>query len=380
MKILRDFANCRRFGQLPRKRRQIVFFSEGKADWPHLAPLLDELESVGQEVAYLASASDDPGLARSSGLVSAFEIGSGFARTILFRSIEADIVVMTMPDLDVFHLKKSVHPVNYVYVFHALNSAHMIYPAHSFDAYDTVFCAGPHHVRELRELERLNELPPRNLVEYGYGRIDELLKQPAPSGRARDERDPARVLVAPTWGPEGIVEQCGHALIRHLLEAGLAVVLRPHPMSWSQSAAKLGRIEADFSRHPLFSIDRNIAARDSLDTSDVMVTDWSGVAYEYAFALGKPVLFVDLPPKIRNPDYRTVPLVPFEVAVRDEIGQVLSPERLHEIGACIAELLKQWPSRQRQVMSLRETSVFNLGNSSKTGAKILLEMLSARAG
>lgn len=378
MKILRDFANCRQFGKLPRQRREIVFFSEGKGDWPHLAPLLDELERGGQAVAYLASTPDDPGLTRASDLVSTFEIGSGFARTILFRSIEADIVVMTMPDLNVFHLKKSVHPVHYVYVFHALNSAHMIYPAHSFDAYDTVFCAGPHHVRELRELERLNRLPRRNLVEYGYGRIDDLLKQQALPGDIRDERDASCVLVAPTWGPEGIIEQCGHELIRHLLEAGLSVVLRPHPMSWSQSAAKLGKIEADFSRHPLFSIDRNIAARASLDASDVMVTDWSGVAYEYAFALAKPVLFVDLPPKVRNPGYRSVPIVPFEVAVREEIGQVLSPDRLHEVGAAIAALSKQWPERKAKVTSLRETSIFNLGNSGKAGAGVLREILAAR--
>ena len=95
------------------------------------------------------------------------------------------VLVMTMPDLNSFFLKKSAHPVHYVYVFHAINSAQMIYLKHSFDAYDTILCCGPHHVRELRELENLNGLQPRKLIEHGYGRLDTLLATSAPAGRTR---------------------------------------------------------------------------------------------------------------------------------------------------------------------------------------------------
>ena len=35
----------------------------------------------------------------------------------------------------------------------------------------------------------------------------------------------------------------------------------------------------------------------SLYQSDLMISDWSGVAFEYAFAFNKPVIFCDVPKK-----------------------------------------------------------------------------------
>ena len=52
-----------------------------------------------------------------------------------------------------------------------------------------------------------------------------------------------------------------------------------------------------------------------------MITDWSGIAFEYAFALLKPILFIDVPPKVRNPDYHEVSSPPLEVALRAEFGR-----------------------------------------------------------
>jgi hypothetical protein len=42
------------------------------------------------------------------------------------------------------------------------------------------------------------------------------------------------------------------------------------------------------------------------------------------------VVFVDLPRKVNNPAYQDIPCEPLEVAIREEIGVVVSPERLAE--------------------------------------------------
>jgi hypothetical protein len=47
--------------------------------------------------------------------------------------------------------------------------------------------------------------------------------------------------------------------------------------------------------------------------------DWSGVAMEFAFGLEKPVLFIDVPRKVNNPEYKTLRAVPLEVSYRDQI-------------------------------------------------------------
>ena len=57
-------------------------------------------------------------------------------------------------------------------------------------------------------------------------------------------------------------------------------------------------------------------AIDSWLRSDVMISDWSGAALEYAFALQRPVVYVDTPQKTVNQDWRDLDLVPFEDVIR----------------------------------------------------------------
>ena len=44
-----------------------------------------------------------------------------------------------------------------------------------------------------------------------------------------------------------------------------------------------------------------------------MISDWSGVAIEYAFSLEKPVLYIDVPQKIFNPNFDEIGIVPMEI-------------------------------------------------------------------
>ena len=59
---------------------------------------------------------------------------------------------------------------------------------------------------------------------------------------------------------------------------------------------------------------------DSLFESDLLICDWSAMAIEYALGLGKPVLFVDVPPRVRNPNYAELGLEPMEMRIRRELG------------------------------------------------------------
>ena len=84
--------------------------------------------------------------------------------------IDSKLVIMTMPDLNQFHIKRSKasKEVNYLYIFHAIVSSHMVYRKGAFDYYDTIFCVGPHHVEEIRKTEELYQLDSKKLVSIGY--------------------------------------------------------------------------------------------------------------------------------------------------------------------------------------------------------------------
>ena len=78
----------------------------------------------------------------------------------------------------------------------------------------------------------------------------------------------------------------------------------------------------------------------SLLESDLLICDWSAMAIEYALGLGKPVLFVDVPPRVRNPKYAELGLEPMEMRIRRELGTVLPLDRLADAPRYVAELLR----------------------------------------
>ena len=381
MRLLNPWRAIRAFHALSRWHRSIVFYSEGRHDWPHLEPLVCHLAgSLARTVCYVGSEEDDPGLTLGEARVLAFCIGNGAARTVFFRTLEADVMVMTMPDLETFHIKRSVHSVRYVYVYHSLVSTHMIYRKGAFDHFDTIFCVGPHHVRELRESEALGGLPRRELVEHGCGRLDVLLerRRQAPP-RPTDPDRSLGVLIAPSWGEQGLLETCGGQLVEVLLAAGFQVTVRPHPQLRRVNPDLLGRYRERFAGRARFVYEDDVATQDSFLESDLMVSDWSGAALEYAFGLERPVLFIDVPRKVNNPDYGRLTTEPIEVTLRQDLGLVLAPDRVAEAPEAARRLVAEGAGRTRHVAQLRNQYVFNVGTSGARGADAIVRLAAETA-
>ena len=158
--------------------RELVVYSEGGADWPHLGPIVEAVVTdQDHRVSYLTSEASDPGIGLDHPNLHAFNIGNGTARTILFARMQCRRFVMTLPDLGNLWLKRSVHPVEYVYVFHSMNSTHTSYRRGAFDNFDTILCVGPHHVDEIRKAEEVYGLPAKRLVEHGSTKLDSLVAE-----------------------------------------------------------------------------------------------------------------------------------------------------------------------------------------------------------
>lgn len=367
------FDTIQLFGR-PAQQRQIVFYSEGRAYWPHLEPILTAfLAQSDLAVCYVSSGKEDPGLQLSHPNLKHFHMDEGWVRNYFFENLDTKIMVMTMPDLHQYQVKRSKHPVHYVYVHHSLVSHHMVYRPGAFDHFDTIFCAGPHHVAEMQAHIKAKNLQKKNLLEHGYGRLDAIYSATQPTQQAKISSQ-HHVLVAPSWGPNGLIEQHGIVLTQYLLEAGFKVTLRPHPQTRKFAAKTLNTIQSKWSNHPNFTIELDVSTQDSLHQSDIMISDWSGAAFDYAFGLEKPVLFVDTARKVQNPEYTQLELDPIEVKLRETLGGVICPDQLHTIGPQLETILKK-PRAEDHLRALRSKWVFNLGKSGTVGAKHLLSIL-----
>ena len=376
-----EWNELKKFEGLKQNERDVVFYSENENSMLIFKSLISELTNKHNlNICYVTSSKDESILKKPNNRIKSFFIGDSVVRTKFFLNLKAKILIMTMPDLETFHIKKSkVYPVHYVYLFHSMVSTHLIYRRSAFEHFDSIFCVGNYQLDEIRSTEKLYDLKPKNLIRYGYSHLDNLLEKYSKRILLpKNNENKLHILLAPSWSDDGLFENISEKVIDILLREGYKVTFRPHPMTQKKSKKKIDRMTEKFSKNESFLLEQNISNFDSFLFSDIMITDWSGAALEFAFAFEKPVLFIDVPKKINNPEYEKIPQVPIEVSIREKIGKIILPTDLELIPNEIKMLYGQTKELRDKITKIRNELIFNVGESKKDGAEEIIKLLNER--
>jgi YidC/Oxa1 family membrane protein insertase len=353
--------------------KEIAFYSSQAQYISYYQGLLNELINRRKEIFYLTSDLQDPMLSNDEGKILSY-----YSKSFLplnFQMINSPVVITTIPDIQQYKLQRTFSGTNYVYIFHSLVSTHMMYRKGAFDYYDTIFCVGPHHLEEIRKTEKLYNLPKKDLHEVGYYRLEKIHAQHQEYLSQHSQNTRKLVLIAAGWQEDNLLNTCADELIDSLLKEDCEVVFRPHPMTIAHIPEKLYALKEKYSAYSRFHMDTQTTSEKYLHNADVMICDWSGVALEYAFGTERPVLFVDLPRKIYNPEYEKLGLEPLEVRLREQIGQVVKPEQAEQAGRIVQDFLARSQEYRERIVEAREKNVYNFGESSKIGADIIQTIL-----
>jgi hypothetical protein len=359
-------------GELPRDAgRELVFYSEGKQYWHTFKPVIEALHRREKRALYLSSDPDDPGLAFDSPFISARCIGQGNRAFASLNLLEADLCVMTTPGLDVLQIHRSPGVKHYSHLVHSLTDM-AVYKLYSFDYFDSILCAGPHQMRSLRHLEELRDTPRKALLETGCLYMDVLAEQfDALPRTERLDDAPPRVLLAPTWGINGLLSRFGLALLWPLLESGYPLTIRPHPQSAISEPHMLAELKQALAGQALVRWDEAPSGFAAMAEADVLISDLSGIVFDFALILEKPVITVRFEPDLRGLDGADLPYPAWEFGLLKELGAHVTPEELAETPKIIATLppQQQFAERMRQ---LRREALFNFRHSGETAAEQLL--------
>ena len=363
------------FWRTPKTEKAIVFYAEHEGYYPYFEGLINKLiGEYNRTLCYVTSDPDDPILQKSEPRIKTFYLNKLLPFFMAF--VDCRLFVMTLTDLNQFHLKRSLNPVHYVYVFHALVSTHMAYRYGAFDHYDSILCCGPHQVEEIRRHEELNQLPPKRLVEAGYYRLERIYE----AYKKHSSKKPfsvtkGAILIAPSWGVANVLESCGEHLVKLLLEKDYEVIVRPHPETVRRSPDLIALFASEFGSNPNFTLETSVATDDSLLRADALICDYSGVSLEYAFGTERPVLFLDVPLKIHNQRFRELGIEPLELSLRSEIGVIVPPEKLDTVPQLISKLMADRVVYKKRIAELRKRTLYAFGHSSDIGAQYIINMV-----
>jgi len=164
-------------------------------------------------------------------------------------------------------------------------------------------------------------------------------------------------------------------VIEVLLAAGFEVSLRLHPMTVRHQPRLAQDLVGRYEHGGRFRFDPDVSTTEALLAADVMISEWSGAALEYAFARQRPVIFMDTPAKIHNPQWERIGLPALEAEIREELGRVISPGDLRAVPDAVRSLLAESAAWSERIAAARERAVFNVGRSGEVAAAHVLDTL-----
>jgi YidC/Oxa1 family membrane protein insertase len=346
------FSEYREISRLLKKKHPVIFYSESRHYYQYFEKLIsDLLTHTDLPLYYITSDKKDPLLLQAPARMKV--VYCKWLLGFLFKQVKADVMIMTMPDIDNYFLKRSPSVKRYIYVFHAAVSTHLQYRKHAFIGYDIIFCTGEYQLNEIRKTEKLYKLPAKQLVPYGYPLISKL-QQTAMDNVKDDERT---ILVAPSWFQGCIFDTCIEDLLDELSKLPYSIIVRSHPEYEKRYPARFRQIKKIMKTYPGMRIDENADVLQSLLAADILITDRSGIAFEFAFGIGKPVLFIETALKQTNPDWKEINIEPVENSYRSVMGVSILPSQLNQLQQKIAEL-NNLAIGFRSKMQIEESSLF----------------------
>ncbi len=375
----REKADYKKFKHIANKH--IVIYSEKSGFYKYYKELIEELlKKSNLVIHYVTNDYNDKifEIAEKEPRIKPYYIGLK-KMTILMMLVETDIFIMTTPDLDKYYLKRSFikKDIEYIYVPHDTMSAHMGFNEGAFDAFDTVFCAGPHIKNELLETEKVYNLKSKKLVEFGFPLLDNLVKSVKEEIKDKKSGSKKEILIAPSWQEDNLLDSCIDGLIEKLYSKDYHITVRPHPEYVKRYKYKLNQIVEKYKDYDekLLTFELDFSSNKSIYSSDLLITDWSGISAEFAFATGNPVVFVNTKMKVCNQNWQKIEITPIEIKLRDIIGVNIEKEDVEKIDETIKNLFKNKKEFKKKIEEYFETFTYNHGTAAEKGAKYILQSL-----
>ena len=346
------------------QRIPVLVFAESKRYWKVFEPILKELDKREIEVTYWTTSKDDPAFDNKDikNLKPEF-IGEGNSAYAKLNMVNAKMVIASTPGLGVYQWKRSKFVDYYLHVQHAANDI-AGYRMFGTDFFDGLLLSGDYQINQIRELERKRNLPARDLDLVGIPYMDamksRILCQPP------KEHNDTVVLLAPSWGPNSIFNRYGTAVLDELADTGFRVIVRPHPQSFISNPGMVEGIMDKYPESDWLHWDRSSDNFESLNDADVLISDFSGIIFDFTLVFDKPLIYSNSGFSTDCYDYYWLDEKPWTLEIIPKIGLELTNDNLKSLKALINDSLVDEKLKNGRDKARKETWVYMGEGASRT--------------
>lgn len=372
---IREKEDANRFKQA---EKELVFYAISGGQYKFYKNIIEYLlEHSNVTIHYLTNDPEDDVLKFNHERIKPYYASQRKTISLLLK-LKAKIFFTTVPDLQVYHMKRSIvqEDIEYIHIIHGIPSAHMTAREKAYDYFDTIFCVGPHHIRELQRRIQIASLPPKNLVKAGYPVYDQLVE--SYHARHYQVNDRPQILIAPSWQKENILETCIDELLDALIDKGYQIIVRPHIQFTTMFPEKMNELATRYAQYAATEeiiFDLNFSENKYIFTADLLMTDWSGIAYEFSYCGLRPSVFINTPMKVLNPNYELYGLEVTDITLRDKVGISVDVDQLGTLGEKVAYLLENKDEYKEKIQEVVENHLFYPGRSGEAGGRYIINQL-----
>ena len=374
----REKQDYKKFKHIANKH--IVIYSEKSGFYKYYKDLIDELlKRSNLVIHYVTNDFNDAifEIAEKEPRIKPYYISLN-KTAILMMLVETDIFIMTTPDLNKYYLKKSFikKDTEYIYVPHDAMSVHMGFNEGALNEFDTIFCTGQHVVDEVRATEKVYNLKEKTLVEFGFPLLDDLVKSVEQQEKDQNKTK-KEILIAPSWQEDNILDSVIDELLNNLMYQDYHITVRPHPEYVKRYQPKLNALVERYKDvdNSLLTFELDFSSNKSTYSSDLLITDWSGIAAEFSFATKQPALFINTKMKVSNKNWEKIGITPQEIKIRDILGTNINKEDVKNVAEIVKNLLQNKQEYAEKISKYYESYTFNHGTAGEHGAKYILKSL-----
>lgn len=373
----REKQDYKRFFSVVNKH--LVFYSESSGFYKYFKGIIEYLlNKTNISIHYITSDPKDQifELEKKNPKIRAYYIGENRLITLMMK-MDADVVVMTMPDIENFHIKRSYvrDDIEYIYVYHGIGSSNLTLRRGATDHYDTILCAGKHHREEEEQFEEYYGLKKRKLISFGYPLIDDM--RAAYASQEHEEHTRKRILIAPSWQKDNIVDTCLDELLSAIDREKYEIIVRPHPQEVRLKKEYMDTLKSKYEPMGI-EIQTDFSSNNPVLTADILITDWSDISWEYSFTTLRPVLFINTPMKVMNPEWKNIKSVPINISLRDVIGKSIETDRISDINSYIEDILAHYADYTAQIDKVVHEYLYNLDDSARVGGEYIIKAISEK--
>ena len=352
-------------------KAKIIIYGEDKRYYNVFKPIIEELINLEIPTIYYSSSYDDKIFEIKSDFLKSEFIGTGNKAYAKLNFIEADICLMTTPNLDVFQLKRSKGVKKYVHITHS-SAETSTYCLYSLDFFDAVFLNGEHQIRDIRELENKRNTIIKDLYVVGNPYLDELSKMKETI--IKENNNKKTILIAPSWGMNCLFRRFGEKLLDDIVNSDYNIIIRPHPQSLISDKDIIDKFQNRYKYKNNVEWDFNRVNIYSLSKADIMISDFSGVIFDYAFLFEKPVIIPSFTFDKRGTDAIEIDEEVWTFETIPKISFKLDENNFSNIANIIEDSINN-ETLKNNILKAKEKAYMYEGQASKRAAQFLNDML-----